>query len=62
VSQLDGRVALVSGGASGIGLACVERFVAAGARVCAGDVNGPALERLAERIWDRLLTRRLEQS
>jgi 3-oxoacyl-[acyl-carrier protein] reductase len=55
VTQLDGRVALVSGAASGIGLACVERFVAAGARVCAGDVNGPALEQLAERMGDRLI-------
>jgi 3-oxoacyl-[acyl-carrier protein] reductase len=52
MGQLDGRVAVVTGGASGIGLACVERFVAAGARVCAGDVNGPALDQLSERMGD----------
>jgi len=31
--RLDGKVAVVTGGASGIGLAAVERFVAEGARV-----------------------------
>lgn len=32
------RTVLVTGGASGIGRACVERFVAAGARVAAADI------------------------
>ncbi|HMS78251.1 MAG TPA: SDR family NAD(P)-dependent oxidoreductase, partial [Burkholderiaceae bacterium] len=34
-ARLEGKVAVVTGGASGIGLATVERFAAAGARVVA---------------------------
>jgi 3alpha(or 20beta)-hydroxysteroid dehydrogenase len=37
-TRLDGRVALVTGAARGQGRAIVERFVAAGAQVLAGDV------------------------
>src|SRR5437899_736040 len=38
MGELDGRVALVTGGASGIGLATVRRMKAEGARVAAVDV------------------------
>ena len=37
--RLDGRVAVITGGCSGIGLATVRRFVAEGARVVVGDVD-----------------------
>ncbi len=40
MAQLDGRVALVTGGGSGIGLACTERFRADGATVVTLDVAG----------------------
>ena len=36
---LDSKVAVVTGGASGIGLASVERFVAEGAKVVVGDIQ-----------------------
>lgn len=39
MSTLDGKVAIVTGGASGIGRAITERFVAEGARVVIGDLN-----------------------
>jgi 2-hydroxycyclohexanecarboxyl-CoA dehydrogenase len=37
--RLEGRIALVTGGASGIGAATVRRLAAEGARVAVGDVN-----------------------
>lgn len=38
--RLEGRVAFVSGGLRGIGLACVERFLAEGAEVVLSDLDG----------------------
>jgi NAD(P)-dependent dehydrogenase (short-subunit alcohol dehydrogenase family) len=37
--ELAGKVAIITGGASGIGLGCAERFVAEGARVVVADVD-----------------------
>jgi len=37
--RLDGRVALITGGASGMGLATVRRFLDEGARVVVADMN-----------------------
>ncbi len=44
--DLAGRVALVTGGASGIGLACARRLKAAGARVAIADASAERLARL----------------
>lgn len=40
--RLAGRVALVTGGLRGIGLACVERFLAEGAEVVLTDLSDPS--------------------
>ncbi len=45
--RLEGKIAVITGGCSGIGLGTVERFVAEGARVMVGDLDeagGASLE------------------
>lgn len=49
---LDQAVVLVTGGASGIGAACVERFVNEGAHVIIADVQDDAGRALAGRLGD----------
>lgn len=44
--ELRGKVALVTGGASGIGLACARRLAASGARVAVADADRARLSRL----------------
>jgi 3-oxoacyl-[acyl-carrier protein] reductase len=48
--DLSGRVAVVTGGASGIGEATAEVLARAGAAVVVGDVDGDGAERTAARI------------
>jgi NAD(P)-dependent dehydrogenase (short-subunit alcohol dehydrogenase family) len=48
--RLDGRVAVVTGGCSGIGLATVRRFAQEGARVVIGDLDDAGGERVAEEV------------
>jgi len=48
--RLDGRQALVTGGASGIGEATVKELVHAGAFVWIADINVPAAETLASSV------------
>ena len=48
--RLDGRHALVTGGASGIGEATVKELARAGAEVWIADLNLPAAESLAASI------------
>ncbi|WP_395307442.1 3-oxoacyl-ACP reductase FabG [Mycobacterium sp. AMU20-3851] len=44
MALLDGRTAVITGGAQGIGFAIAERFVAEGARVVLGDLNPEVTE------------------
>ncbi|MCY4342186.1 MAG: glucose 1-dehydrogenase [Gammaproteobacteria bacterium] len=48
--RLDGKVAVVTGGASGLGAATVRKFVAEGARVVIADVQQEKGRQLAEGI------------
>jgi 2-dehydro-3-deoxy-L-rhamnonate dehydrogenase (NAD+) len=48
--DLEGRCAIVTGGARGIGLAVVERFVASGARVSIWDVDAEEAGKQASRL------------
>lgn len=50
--QLGGKVAIVTGGASGIGRASVELFVAEGARVVINDVDAERGEELARELGE----------
>lgn len=50
MTDLSGRRALVTGGASGIGAACASAFAAAGAHVIVADLNGDAAQSLAKEL------------
>ncbi len=50
MTDLTGRKALVTGGASGIGAACAKAFSAAGAHVIVADLNGDAAEAIAKEL------------
>ena len=49
-SDLDGRTALVTGGAGGIGLACVRALAAAGAKVHVVDIDRERTEAVAAEV------------
>ncbi len=50
MTDLTGRTALVTGGASGIGAACASALAAAGARVTVADVDADGAQRVAAAV------------
>lgn len=50
MEQLSGKVAVITGGASGIGLALAERFATEGMRVVLADVDEPRLRDVEARM------------
>lgn len=54
--RLAGRVAMITGGASGIGLGVARRYVAEGARVVLGDRNAASIEAVTGEFGDAAAT------
>jgi len=46
----EGRAAVISGGASGIGLAAAKRFAALGMKICLADLSQEALDQAVEQL------------
>ena len=51
--RLEGKTALVTGGASGFGAGIVRKFLAEGARVAIADINADAARDLASELGDQ---------
>lgn len=60
--ELEGKVAIVTGGSGGIGRATVELFVREGARVVIADVNDEQGESLAKELGDAAIYHRVDVS
>ena len=56
MARLDGRVAIVTGGASGFGAGIARKFVAEGARVMIADLNIDMANELAAELGDTVQT------
>jgi NAD(P)-dependent dehydrogenase (short-subunit alcohol dehydrogenase family) len=50
VDDLTGRVAVITGGASGIGLAMAQRFAGEGMKLVLADIERPVLQRAGEEL------------
>jgi len=59
-ARFAGKTAIVTGGASGIGLATVRRLVAEGGRVVVGDIDEAGLQAVADELGDAVATVRCD--
>jgi NAD(P)-dependent dehydrogenase (short-subunit alcohol dehydrogenase family) len=62
MGELDGRVAIITGGASGIGAASTRLFVENGARIVIGDLQTDLGEALAQSLSPNVLFQRTDVS
>lgn len=60
--QIANKVAVITGGASGLGRATAERFHAAGAKVAIFDLNDEAGEALVKSLGERAIYRKINVS
>ena len=58
--ELSGKVAIVTGGSSGIGRATAELFVAEGAKVVVADIDTEAGEAVAAELGDAAAFKRTD--
>ncbi len=61
-NELQGKVAVITGGASGIGRATVELFVEEGAKVVFADVNEEVGQKLADELGENAIFKRTDVS
>lgn len=60
--RLNGKTAIVTGGASGFGAGIVAKFVAEGARVMIADINAAAAAEMADEIGDQAFAQTVDVS
>jgi 3-oxoacyl-[acyl-carrier protein] reductase len=60
--RLDGKTAIVTGGASGFGAGIARKFLAEGARVMIADINGAAAEELAAELSSNVIPQAVDVS
>ncbi len=60
--RLEGKTAIVTGGASGFGAGIVRKFIAEGAKVMVADINGAAAEAFAKELGEAALGHQVDVS
>ncbi len=60
--RLNGKTAIVTGGASGFGAGIVAKFLTEGARVMIADINGDAARNMAESLGDNAIAQTVDVS
>lgn len=60
--RLEGKTAIVTGGASGFGAGIAQRFVAEGARVMIADINGDAATKMAQTFGGQAIAQQVDVS
>ncbi|MCR9137191.1 MAG: SDR family oxidoreductase [Alphaproteobacteria bacterium] len=60
--RLEGKTAIVTGGASGFGAGIVRKFISEGARVMVADINGDAAAAFAAEVGDGAMAQTVDVS